>query len=173
MADEYRGLFGAFASAFRRSDSWLFRAYVLASALVGVFVVVLLGLGIVSWLSTPAPIGQRALLGVIGILVLVPLFTPVLVVARRHRRGRGRRRADATLGIVGFGFVLSVYLALLISDPNAHSVSGPLATVIRAIDGLPRSYWVLPPTVSVVTIALAVRVTRSGRDEAGSIEASG
>lgn len=163
MADEYRGLAGAFVSAFRRSDSWLLRAYVVASALVGAFVVVLLALGVVSWLATPAPIGQRALLGVIGVLVLVPLFAPVLVVARRHRRSVGSRRPDAALGLVGFGFVLSVYLALLISDPNPHPVSGPLAPAIRAVDGLPRTWWVLPPSLSVASIVVAAWLTRPGR----------
>ena len=161
MADEYRGLPGAYASAFRRSDSYLLRAYVLASALVGAFVVVLLVLGVVSWLATPAPLGQRALLGVIGLLVVVPLSAPVLVVARRHRRGTARRHADAVLGLAGFGFVLAVYLALFISAPSTQETAGVLAPVLEALDSLPRSYWILPPLLSVVSIWLAVRLTRA------------
>ena len=160
MADEYRGFAGALVSAFRRSDSYLLRAYVLVAALVGVFAAILLALGVVAWLATPAPIGQRALRGVIAILGLVPLFAPVRVAARRHRRGTAGRRADATLGLAGFGFVLAVYLALLISDPSAHEVAGPLGPVVAAIDGLPRSYWVAPPLASVASIWLAVRLTR-------------
>lgn len=173
MAEEYRGLAGAFVSAFRRSDSVVLRAYVLASAVVGSFVVVVLALGVVSWLATPAPVGQRALLGVVGILLLVPLFAPVLVVARRHRGGVGRRRADAVLGVAGFGFVLAVYLALLISDPDAHAVSGPLAPAIRVVDALPRSYWILPPVLSVASIVLAAWLTRPGRTDAEPDAASG
>lgn len=160
MAGDYRGLFGAFVAAVRWSDSVLFRAYAVVSVLVGGFTAILLVLGAVSWLATPAPIGQRALLGVLAILLLVPLWAPVLLVARRHRRGAGRRRADAALGLAGFGFVVGVYLALLISDPSTHQVAGPLGPVIAAIDALPRGYWVVPPVLAVAGIALAAWATR-------------
>ncbi|HKJ60074.1 MAG TPA: hypothetical protein VKA37_12650 [Halobacteriales archaeon] len=170
MADEYRGIPGAFVSAFRRSDSYLLRAYVLASVVVGVFVTILLALGVVTWLSQPAPLGQRALLGVIAIFVLVPLFAPVLVVARRHRRGVENRRADALLGVVGFGFLLAVYLAGLISAPDLPQQSGALASVVATLDALPRSYWVVPPLLSAASIWLAVRLTRP---EAGTEQRQG
>lgn len=169
MAEDYRGFVGAVVSAFRRSDSHVFRAYVVTSVLVGVFVALVLALGVVAWLATPAPIGQRALLGVIAISVLVPLFAPVLIVARRHRHGTGNRRADAVLGLAGFGFVLAGYLALLVSDPNAHEVTGPLAPAIAAVDALPRRYWIVPPLLSAASIWLAVRFTRSAAaDDGGS-----
>lgn len=160
MSGDYRGLVGAIRSAIRRSDSLLFRTYTVASVLVGGFATVLLVLGVVSWLATPAPIGQRALLGVIALLLLVPLLAPVLVVARRHRRGVGDRRADAVVGLAGFGFVLAVYLALLISDPNPHAVTGPLGPAIAAIDAVPRGYWILPLLLAVAGILTAVRLTR-------------
>lgn len=160
MSGDYRGLVGAIRSAIRRSDSFLFRAYALASVLVGGFATVLLVLGVVSWLATPAPIGQRALLGVIALLLLVPLLAPVLVVARRHRRGVGDRRADAIVGLAGFGFVLAVYLALLISDPNPHAVTGSLGPAVAAIDAVPRGYWILPLLLAVAGILTAIRLTR-------------
>ena len=160
MADEYRGIPGAFVSAFRRSDSHLFRAYVLASVVAGVFVTILLALGVVSWLAQPAPLGQRALLGVVAIFVLVPLFAPVLVAARRHRRGVGNRRGDALLGLVGFGFLLAVYLAGVISAPDLPQQSGVFAPIVAALDALPRRYWIVPPLLSVLSIWLAVRLTR-------------
>lgn len=171
MSGEYRGIVGAFVSAFRRSDSHLLRAYVLSSVVVGAFVVVFLALGLVYWLGTPAPLGQRALLGVVAIFLLVPLFTPVLVVARRHRRGAGDRRADALLGLAGFGFLLAVYLAGLISDPNPHEVAGTLGPVLAAVDAVPRRYWVVPPLLSVASIWLAVRRTRPAADGDGSDDA--
>lgn len=170
MADEYRGLLGAFVSAFRRSDSHLLRAYVLASVVVGVFATLLLALGAVTWLSEPAPLGLRALLGVIAIFVLVPLFAPVLVVARRHRRGVGNRRSDALMGLAGFGFFLAVYLAGLVSDPNPHEVPGVLGPVVAAVDAVPRRYWVVPPLLSASSIWLAVRRTRPGGGRDGRAE---
>lgn len=174
MSGDYRGLVGAIRSAIRRSDSLLFRTYTVASVLVGGFATVLLVLGVVSWLATPAPIGQRALLGVIALLLLVPLLAPVLVVARRHRRGVGDRRADAVVGLAGFGFVLAVYLALLISDPNPHAVTGPLGPAIAAIDAVPRGYWILPLLLAVAGILTAVRLTRpTAESSAADGEAEG
>lgn len=173
MSGDYRGLVGAIRSAIRRSDSLLFRTYTVASVLVGGFATVLLVLGVVSWLATPAPIGQRALLGVIALLLLVPLLAPVLVVARRHRRGVGDRRADAVVGLAGFGFVLSVYLALLISDPNPHAVTGPLGPAIAAIDAVPRGYWILPLLLAVAGILTAVRLTRPAAPSAADGDAEG
>lgn len=160
MSGDYRGLVGAIRAAIRWSDSYLFRVYAVVSVLVGGFATLLLVLGVVAWLATPAPIGQRALLGVIALLLLVPLLAPVLVVARRHRRGTADRRADAIVGLAGFGFVLAVYLALLISDPNPHSVTGPLGSVVAAIDALPRGYWIVPLVLAVTGIVLAIRWTR-------------
>lgn len=162
--EDYRGLVGGVAFALRRSESWLLRSYAVASALVGGFVGLLLVLGVVSWLAEPAPLGQRALLGVVGLLVLVPLFAPVLVVARRHRRGHGDRRADALLAIAGYGFVLSVYLALLVSAPGSRAVSGPLGPVVAAVDALPRSAWPVPPLLAAAAIVLAFRRTRPRGD---------
>lgn len=166
MAEDYGGLLGGLVFAFRRSDSYLLRLYELVCVLVGGFVSLLLILGMVTWLATPAPIGQRALLGVLAIVLLGPLFAPVLLVARRHRWGVGRRRSDALLGLAGLGFVLGVYLALFISDPNAHTVTGPLAPAIDAIDGLPRSYWVLPPVLAILGIVAAAWLTRADGDAA-------
>lgn len=166
MVEDYRGLPAGFVFALRRSDSWLLRTYVVASVIVGGFAAVLLALALVSWLGTPAPLGGRSLLGVIGIFVFVPLFAPVLVAARRHRRGAGSRRADALLGLTGYGFVLAVYLALLISDPNPHAVDGPIAPAIAAVDALPRVAWIVPPLLAVGGIYAAVRYTRPTIDEA-------
>lgn len=172
MAGESSGLVRSFVSAFRRSDSYLLRAYVLTAAVVGGFAALLLLLGAVTWLARPAPLGQRALLGVIAILVLVPLFAPVLVVASRHRRGVGDRRSDAVVAASGYAFVLGGYLALLVSDPNPHEVSGPLAPVVAAVDALPRAAWVVPPLLAVAAIFLAVRYTRPARGDAAGDDAT-
>jgi len=171
MADDYRGLPGAYVFAFRRSESYVLRSYVVTSALVGVFVAIFLMLALFYWLGTPAPFGQQALLGVIGIFFFLPLFTPVLVAARRHRRGIDDVSADALIGLTGYVFLLAIFLAMFISDPNAHEVGGlgPLTTVLLAIDALPRAAWVVPLLVSVGTIVLAIRYTRpdAGGEGAG------
>lgn len=161
MAEEYRGLPGAFTYAFRRSDSWLFRSYVVVSALVGGFTALLLLLGLVTWLAGPTGLaGQNALLGVIGILVLAPLVAPVLFVARRHRFGDDRPRVDRLFGLAGYAFVLSIYLALLITDPSRHVVAGPLQGPVAALDALPRGYGLVPPAVAAAAIVLIARFTR-------------
>lgn len=165
MADDegsYRGLLGAFVFAARRSRSWVCRTYVVVSALVGGYVGLLLVLAMVTWLANPSVFGDRAFLAVLGLLVLIPLFAPVLVVARRHRLGTGTVGTDRLLGLAGYAFVASVFLALFISDPADHGIGGP-AGVVAAIDRLPRIYGVVPPVVAIGLIAALIRLTSSRR----------
>jgi len=161
MADDYGGLLGAYPYAFRHSSSWLFRSYVVVSGLVGAFVALLLVLGLITWLAGPTGLaGQNAFLGVIGILVLAPLAAPVLFVARRHRFETARPAADRLFALAGYLFLGSLYLALLITDPSHHSVSGPFRGVIAALDALPGTYGLIPPVIAAVAILLVARLTR-------------
>lgn len=162
--DDYRGLPGAFLFAFRRSDSHLLRAYVVTGALAGALVAVVVVLGLVSWLASPGPFGQAAFLAVIGVLVLLALFAPVLVVARRHRRHGSTRGADARLGAAGFGVLVSLFLALYISAPDPGRPGGPLGPAFAALDSLPRIAWVVPPLVAVAALVLAIRSTQPDGD---------
>lgn len=161
-AGSYRGLLGAFAFAARRSRSWVCRSYVVVSALVGGYVGLLLVLAMVTWLANPSVFGDRAFLAMLGLVVLIPLFAPVLVVARRHRLGVGSVGADRLLGLAGYAFVASVFLALFISDPADHGVAGP-GGVVAAVDGLPRVYGVVPPVLAIGLIAALIRLTAGGR----------
>lgn len=158
MAEAYAGLVGAYRYAFRRSSSWLFRSYVVASAVLGVFIALLLVLALVSWAADPVAFGERAFLGVIGLLLVMPLAAPVLVVARRYRRGRPA--GDAWLGLAGYAFVLGIFLALFVSDPSPHDVQGALAPVAAWLDGLPDRYGLIPPVLAAAAIVAAVRLTR-------------
>jgi hypothetical protein len=163
--EAYSGLFGAYRYAFRRADSRLFRAYVVVSAFVGAFVSLLLVLGVVNWAGSAGEFGERALLSVIGVLILGPLFAPVLIVARRYRLGLDRPGFDRLLGLTGIGFLLSVYLALFVSDPTDHSAPGPLDGPVSAINELPQTYGLIPPVMATAVIYLVVRYTRPGDDE--------
>lgn len=154
---EYRGLVGAFRYAFRESGSWLFRTYVAASALVGAYVAILLGLALVSWLGNPTgAIGEFSLLGVIAVLFLVPLTAPVLVVAYRRRHGDSRPRVERSLALAGYVFIASVYLGLLVSDPSDHGTGAALA----AIDAVPRIYGLVPPVIGAAIVGAVAWLTR-------------
>jgi hypothetical protein len=85
-------------------------------------------------------------------------------VARRYRLGLDRPGFDRYLGLAGIGFLLSVYLALFVSDPADHSAPGPLDGPVSVIDGLPRTYGLVPPLVATLVIYLVVRYTRPGDD---------
>lgn len=164
MAEAYSGLVGAYGYALRRSGSWLFRTYVVASAAFGVYVALLLLLAVITWIASPVAFGERTFLGVVGIFLLVPLFTPVLVAARRHRRGTDDPAADRWLAVAGFGFVVAVVLALLISDPSSPGVQGPLGPVAAWLDRLPARYGLVPPVLAVALIVAVVRLTRPSAD---------
>jgi hypothetical protein len=160
MAEAYAGLVGAFVYAARQSRSWLFRLYVVTGAVVGLFIAILLVLAAITWLANPVAFGERLLLGVIGILLLAPLAAPVLVVARRHRRGGSDPAGDRWLGLAGFAFVAAIVLALFISDPSSHQVGGPAASIAAWLDGLPDLAGLLPPVVAAVAIVVVARLTR-------------
>ena len=154
---EYRGLIGAFRYAFRESGSWLFRTYVVACALVGAYVVILLGLAFVSWLGNPTgAIGEFSLLGVIAILLLVPMTAPVLVVAYRRRHGDTRPRVERALALAGYGFLASVYLGLVVADPSDHGTGA----VMAAIDAVPSIYGLVPPVLGATLVGALSWFTR-------------
>lgn len=161
--DDYAGLPGAFRFAFTHSPSYALRLYVLASALVGGFVAVILALALLLWLVEPAGlVGERALLGVIAILLLGPLFAPVLLVARRHRRTGSDARYDRALAAAGFAFVLSVYAGLVATVPPEwqSDPTGPLAPAADFLYGLPPTWGLLPPVAGALLIALAHLLAR-------------
>lgn len=170
MAESYSGLVGAYLYAFQGSRSWLFRGYVLLSAAVGVYIAILLLLGLISWIGSPIAFGERAFLGVIALFLLIPLFAPVLVTARRRRRGSEDRQAERWLALGGIAFVISIFLALFISDPSSHSIGGGLAPVVAWLDGLPGEYGLGPPVIATALIVAIVRLTRpeSGADDGGT-----
>jgi len=157
--DPYSGLFGAYRYAFHQSDSLLFRGYVAVSAVVGAIVSLFLALGVISWVASPGAFGETALLAVIGVLVLAPLFAPVLVVARRHRLDRDG--GGRVLAVAGTGFLASIVLALFVSDPDPDvgALPAPLDGVVTYVNSLPGTYGLVPPAVAALGIFLAVRYT--------------
>ncbi|MDZ7700853.1 MAG: hypothetical protein U5J98_01620 [Halobacteriales archaeon] len=164
MAEAYSGLVGAYGYALRRSGSWLLRTYVVASAAFGVYISMLLLLALISWIASPVAFGERAFLGVIGLLVLLPLFAPVLVSARRHRRGADDPEADRWLAVGGFAFVAGLGLALFVSDPSPHAVQGAFGPAAAWLDELPDRYGLLPPALAAVVIVAIIRLTRPSGD---------
>lgn len=161
--DGYAGLLGAFPYAFTATRSHALRLYVLASALLGGFVALVIALALVRWLLDPTGlVGERALLGVIALFLLGPLFAPVLLVARRHRYGTDDPRYDRALALAGFAFVLSVYVGLVATVPPQwqNSPAGPLAPAIEFVYALPPTWGLVPPLVGAALVALAHRFAR-------------
>lgn len=156
----YRGLLGAYPFAFRESPSWLFRSYVVASGLIGLYIAILLGLALVSWVANPVAFGDRALLGVLMIAVLVPVFGPVLIVARRYRRAASTGVVDRWFAVAGYVVLFGFLLALLISDPNQHIVPGPLGGLLALVDAIPRRFALVPPVIAVLLLGLVSWRTR-------------
>lgn len=155
----YRGFIGAYRYAFRQSGSVWFRLYVAASAVLVTFVTILLVLGMIRWIARPSGLfGDRGLLAVLALLIVLPIVAPVLVVARRHRRATSPRPAgaDRWIGVAGFLLVFGIYIGLVIAAP----VSGRRGGFVAALDALPRVAAVGPPLLGLVLLVLAVRRTR-------------
>lgn len=159
-AEAYTSVFGAFPYAYRSSESRLFRSY----AVLGTLIALLSGLAfVVSLMVTLADTAagdvgtfsfSRAFIIVVGLLVVGPLIAPVLSVAHRRRHGRGDAGYEAKMGLLGYLFVLALYVGLVISAPAQYrsSVDGPLAPVVETLYGLNPLLGVVPPTAVAIAI---------------------
>ncbi|XVH32517.1 hypothetical protein ACNS7O_04845 [Haloferacaceae archaeon DSL9] len=178
MADDYRGVFGAFPYAFRRSDSLLFKVYFVVGTLASVFIGLLFTFGLLVLLGETAetPGGtltlSRSLYVLVGLFAAAPLMAPVLLVARRHRRGIPVAAGyDAHLALSGFVFLASLYVGVIISVPpdQQTAASGVLAPIIEVLYATPQLAGVLPPTLAAVLIyAVHHRDRRRGTNAAAA-----
>jgi Tfp pilus assembly protein PilN len=165
LAAAYRGVVGAYPYAVRASDSRLFPSYVLAGGALTVLVVVLFALGLVQLgAETPGSTGgtftfSRAFLLVVMLLVVAPLVAPVLLVARRHRRTASSVAYDRGLALSALVFVVSLYLALVISAPPELREPTESA-VIAALYALPRPAGLAPPLLAVGLMYLVHRLLK-------------
>jgi hypothetical protein len=155
----YRGLPGAFPYAVRTSDSWAFRGYAAVAALVTVLVTLLLGTALTVGTAGGSLTLSRSFYVLVGLLVVIPVLAPVLLVARRHRRVGSDVRYDRRLALAGFGFLVALYVGLVITVPPAQQTppSGPLAPLIEVLYAVPPLAGLLPPLFAAALIALAHR----------------
>lgn len=166
--DAYRGVPGAFPYAFRASESWLFRGYVVAAAIVTGLLTVLFALTVVRVFgSTGAGFSVgRAFVVVVGLGAVAPVVAPVLLVARSHRRGIERRTGyEAGLAVAGFLFVVSLYGLALAAMPETFVIdgqqvtrppaaeAGAFAPVVGVLYAVPSAYSLAVPTSAAVLIA--------------------
>lgn len=159
MADGYRGLFGAFPYAFGRTDSRLFKSYVLVGGLAAAVLSLFIVLALVVLIGQTASIQggsltlSRAFYIVVGLFVVTPVLAPVLLVARRHRRGLAvdaGSRYDRWLAIAGYVFLSSLFVGLVISVPEnfQEQPTGLFAPVVSTLYALPPLTALLPPALA-------------------------
>jgi hypothetical protein len=135
MSSGYRGLPGAFPYAFRSSESWILRGYVVVGGLAAAFVGTLFGAGVVVLIGQTAGVGggrftlSRAFFVLVGFLAVAPAVAPVLLVARRHRHGHHDERYDAALGVSGFLYLLGLWLGAVFAAPSAPNPPAPLGAI--------------------------------------------
>lgn len=177
-ADAYGGVIGAFPYAFRQSPSRAFRVYVILASLVTIAVTIIIGGGVIDLLAESGRAEGtagfvRGFYLLVGVLALAPLITPVLLVARRHRRGTERhQRYDMAIAFAGFVYVLLLYVGLVASAPPARQQ--PLRPLILSLGNvkvqidltvtigqflydLPRSSVLLFPLVGAILVWLVHR----------------
>lgn len=158
--DAYDGVFGAFPYALRSSDSLLFASYVVGGGLLALAVAALFGLSLVVLIGSTAAVAggtftfSRAFVVLVGLFTVAPLVAPVLFVARRHRRGTSTWRYDTIMAILGYLFVCSLLVALIISAPPAlrDPPAGVFAPLIRFLYHLPRLAGLVPPLFVAILI---------------------
>ncbi|MFD1585928.1 hypothetical protein ACFR9U_02960 [Halorientalis brevis] len=160
--DAYNGVLGAFPYAIRASESLLFKTYGVIGGLLAGLIAFLFTLSLVGIVAnTTGTAGgvfsfSRAFVIFVGFVVVFPLIAPVLSVARRHRRTGSTPRYDAALGLAGYVFVLSLYLALLLSIPPEQQEPTSNA-VVQLFYDLPGIYGLVPPTLAGLVLYLVHR----------------
>lgn len=155
----YGGLVTAFPYSFRASDSRVFRAYAFVAGSLGLLLILLYGMTLTVWFFST--LGQSAIvtisnafLGVVALFVLGPLFAPVLLVARHHRRGDADAGYDFRMALAGFLFVASLYVGLVISVPpdQQQPVSGLFGSIAEQFYALPQAVGVVAPLLAAMLI---------------------
>lgn len=164
----YRGLPGAIVFAYRHSESRLFRTYALVGSLLAVVVGLLFGAATV--LAIAETVGTaggtfsfvRAFVLFVGLLTVGPLLAPLVLVARRHRRGGSTVGYDRAMGGGGYLVALSLYLALVVSAPPGLRDEPPavIGPVVRWLYALPRPAAAVPPLAAVAVLYVLHRQFR-------------
>ena len=164
MADDYRGVFGAFPYAFRHGDSLIFKLYVIFGTLAAAFIGGLFTFSLIIWIAETAgsPGGSltlsRTFIAVVGLFAAGPLIAPILLVARKHRKQLTYHpRYDTIMSLTGVAFLGSIYLAAIISMPECFELdgeticrdppSGTFAPVLSLLYALPQIGAIAPPTI--------------------------
>lgn len=174
--DGYSTALGAFPYAFVRTDSRLCKAYVVVGTLlaaVGTLVFLFAFVTLLGNISgTPAGIltFQPALYLLVWLFVVGPMVAPILLVARRHRRGVGSTSYDRSLAGAGVVFLVSLYLGLVASIPESFVLdgetvargepSGLFGPVIAVLYAIPEQYAVVIPLVAALGVYLTHRLRR-------------
>ncbi|AGN01876.1 hypothetical protein L593_09655 [Salinarchaeum sp. Harcht-Bsk1] len=154
---------GAVKYAVVEGDSRVFRSYAVIGSLLAILVGLMFVLALPVWVMEIAESGGGTLdrvglglLWLVGLAVIATMVVPMLLVVRRHRQGRPERQL--AFGLAGFAYVLSIYLALLVSAPadlrdDPDGVLEPvLGPVLEALYGLPRLSGLLFPVVGTLLL---------------------
>ncbi len=153
----YSGLLGTYPYAFRQSDSRLMRSYVILGGLVAALTAVVFFFAFIQVVSrTLGAVGGtfsfvRAFFIVVGFVVVVPLVSPVILVARRHRKSASTVAYDRALAASGYLFILSLYVGLVIAAPPElrETPTGVTAPLVEALYSLPPAAAFVPPLLVV------------------------
>lgn len=153
----YNGVFGTYPYAFRRTESRLLKSYVVLGGLLTALVAVVFTFALVQLVAnTVGAAGGtftfvRSFYIFVGLLVVVPLMAPVLLVARRTRRGGSTRAYDRAMAAGGYLFLFSLYVMLVIAAPPdlRDAPSGATAPVVDFLYGLPPLSGIAAPLLAV------------------------
>lgn len=161
--EAYTWALGAFPYALRTTRSWLCKGYVVFGGLFAlfgtlVFLFALVGLlGALSSASAGTLTFQPALYLLGWLFVVGPIVAPILLVARRHRHGTDDRGYDFLLAATGFLFTASLYVAAVVSTPEAQQEAvrpGAFAPVVRFLYDLPQVAGVVPPVLAALVVVV-------------------
>lgn len=146
-------------SCLGRDRSLLLRAYTVVGLSLAVLTGVLIALALPTWIARTGGTSATLMLGqgllvLAGLAVIAGFVLPILLAHRRLPDPGTAVARERAYGLLGGGYIVAIYLALLVSAPPEarEAPSGPLAPAIEVAYGLDPVYGVVPPLAVVVLV---------------------
>lgn len=143
----------------KRERSAVLRSYAVIGALLSLFILALLILALPTWVARTTGTSAtlmlaQGLLFLIGLGGIAAIMAPILLAYRRLPTPGEKRGLEVLYGGIGYGLVLSIYVALIISAPADQLGEPPsaLEPIVSGLNALDPLVALVPPLAGLIVL---------------------